>query len=83
MVTINEESVIFDALGLIKNSFVINFSFRHLSEIKRMPNSIIDAIAKIGGIFAILKFAFILQIAHTLIFDRLLKRNLNMDTLSS
>jgi hypothetical protein len=68
VITQNEESVIFDALGVIKDSFIVNFSFRHLTEVKRRPDSIIDALARIGGLFAILKFAFVLKLAHMFTF---------------
>jgi hypothetical protein len=48
-----------------------------------MPNSIIDGIAKVGGIFAILKIAFVLRLGHFLLFNTTLSRELKRHTLST
>jgi hypothetical protein len=83
----NFETIGFDNLGDNSNpdniTFTRHFRFQNALLLKvRQPFTLLEALAKIGGLFVLLRLAsFFLRLAHEHLFELRLSRDLNLNNL--
>ena len=79
----NFESIGFDNLGDNSNpenvTLTRHFRFQNALLLKvRQPFTLLEALAKIGGLFVLLRVAFFIRLAHEYIFEKRLSQDLNL-----
>jgi hypothetical protein len=79
----NFESIGFDNLGDNSNpdniTFTRHFRFQNALLLKvRQPFTLLEALAKIGGLFVLLRVAFFIRLAHEYFFEKKLSQDLNL-----
>jgi hypothetical protein len=79
----NIESIGFDNLGDNLNpdnvTFTRHFRFQNALLLKvRQPFTLLEALAKIGGLFVLLRLAFFIRLAHEYFFEKRLSQDLTL-----